>query len=93
MRHVSVAELKANADEILAAASAGEEIQIMREGLGVAKLVVANRPELVDIRTPEQRQQQREAVQDLVEIGRAVLARNGPTTGAEIKAWIEDERG
>lgn len=94
MRHVSIAELKANAEELVAAAEAGEDIAIVREGRDVIRLTLVgtHRPELVDTRTPEQRRQQREAVEALAEIGRAVFARHGPTTAAERRAWIEDER-
>ncbi len=94
MRHLSIAELKANAEELVAAAEAGEDIAIVREGRDVIRLTSfgTDRPKLADTRTPEQRRQQREAVEALMELGREIRARNGPTTAAEIKAWIEDER-
>lgn len=93
MRHVSVAELKANAEELIAAAEAGEEIAIVREGRDVARITVsAHATHLIDDRTPEQKEQQRKAVDALYELGQSIKARSGPTTAAEIREWIEEGR-
>ncbi len=89
---MSIVELKANADEIVSAVHAGEDVEIMREGRSVARLVGADGPELVDARTPEQKRQQYDAVTALMELGREIRARNGPTTAAEIKEWINESR-
>ena len=94
MRHVSIAELKANAEELVAAAEAGEDIAIVREGRDVVRLtgLAARRPELIDTRTPEQRERQRAAVDALYELGLRIRAAHGPTTAAERREWIEDGR-
>lgn len=94
MRHVSIAELKANAEELIAAAEAGEEIAIVREGRDVVRITGfgSRPPELVDMRTPEQRERQRAAVDALYELGQQIRAQHGPTTAAEIREWIDEGR-
>ena len=94
MRHVSIAELKANAEEIVAAAEAGEAIAIVREGRDVIRLtcIGTEGPELVDTRTPEQKAKQKAAVQAAYALGQEILRERGPTTSAERRAWIADDR-
>ena len=94
MRHVSIAELKANAEELVAAAESGEDIAIVREGRDVIKLslIAPVRSMLADTRTPEQRAAQRAAVDAAYALGQEILRAHGPTTSAERRAWIEDGR-
>lgn len=93
MRHVSVAELKANAEELVAAAEAGEVIAIVRDGRDVAQITVgAYAVSRIDSRTPEQQEQQRKAVDAAYALGQDILRTRGPTTSAERRAWIEDGR-
>lgn len=92
MRHVSVAELKANAEELIAAAEAGEEIEIVREGEGVARITIKARAAMADGRTPAQKERQRRAVDAAYALGQEILRTQGPTSSAERRAWIEDGR-
>ena len=94
MRHVSIAELQDHAEEIVAAAEAGEDIAIVRGGRDVIRLtsVGTGRPELVDTRTPEQKAKQLAAVDAAYALGQEILRAHGPTTSAERRAWIEDGR-
>lgn len=93
MRHVSVAELKSDAEELIAAVEAGEEVAVTRDGRDVVRLTltpaaVASR----DDRTPEQKERQRRAVEAMYELGQQIKREHGPTTAAEIRAWIDEDR-
>ena len=94
MRHVSIAELRTNTEELIAAAESGEDIAIAREGRDIVKLsaIARPRPELVDTRTPEQKARQMAAVDAAYALGQEILRTRGPTTSAERRAWIEDGR-
>ncbi len=94
MRHVSIAELKANAEELITAAEAGEEIAIVRGGRDVLKLslIASGRVEPAGMRTPEQKAAQSAAVDAAYELGQQILRAHGPTTSAQRRAWIEDGR-
>lgn len=93
MRHVSVAELKIDAEELIAAVEAGEEIAVTRDGRDIVRLTLAKlAPGATDARTRERKQRQREAVDAAWELGQHVLHTQGPTTGAEIRTWIEEDR-
>ena len=94
MRHVSIAELKANAEELIAAAEAGEDIAIAREGRDIVRLsaFARFRPEIPDNRTPQQKATQRAVVDAAYALGQEILRAHGPTTSAERRAWIEDGR-
>ena len=83
MRHVSVSELKDKASEIVTAAEAGEDITITRHGREVVKLVGLE---------SERMARKRAAVEAGYAFGQEILARRGPTTAAEIRQWIEEDR-
>ena len=83
MRHVSVSELKDKASEIVSAAEAGEDITITRHGREVVKLVGLEQDRMA---------RQRAAVDAAYAFGQEILRKNGPTTAAEIRAWIEEDR-
>ena len=83
MRHVSVSELKDKASEIVTAAEAGEDITITRHGREVVRLVGVQHDRMA---------RQRAAVEAAYALGQEILAKNGPTTSAEIRQWIEEDR-
>lgn len=87
MRHIPIAEFQDRASEIVAAAEAGEEIAITRNGREVVRLVAVER-EAEEHRLARQR----EAVEALSAIGRRIRERRGPTTAAEIREWIDEGR-
>ena len=93
MRHVSIAELKANAEELVVAMEAGEDVAVMLEGRGSVRLTGSPvRHEMADPRSTEQKAEQRAAVDAAYEFGQKILRAHGPTTSAERRAWIEDGR-
>lgn len=83
MRHVPIAQFKDKMSEIMAAAEAGEDIVITRHGRDYMKLVPVAEDRMA---------RQRAAVQDLYNFGQEILRKNGPTTAAEIREWIEEGR-
>lgn len=83
MRHVSISEFQANASELLAAAEAGEEIVLTREGEDILKLGLAEGARMA---------RQRAAVEAMYALGQEMKAKYGPTTAAEIREWIEEGR-
>jgi prevent-host-death family protein len=83
MRHVPISEFETNISEFVAAARGGEEIVVTREGREELRLVMADMAKM---------ERQRAAVEAMYALGQEVLARNGPTTAAERRAWIEDGR-
>ena len=83
MRHVSVSELKDKASEIVSAAEAGEDITITRHGRDVVKLVGLEQDRMA---------RQRAAVDAAYALGQEILRKHGPTTSAEIRAWIDEDR-
>jgi len=83
MRHIPIAEFKDKVSEIVSAAEAGEEIVITRHGRAAVKLVSATEDRLA---------RQRAAVHRALAFRQDVLLASGPTSGAEIRQWIEEER-
>lgn len=83
MRHVPITEFQANAAELLAAAEAGEEIVITRDGRNVLRIGLAEAERLA---------RQAAAVERLVALGREIRATHGPTAAAEIREWVEEGR-
>lgn len=83
MRRVAVAEFKDRASEYIASAEAGEEIEITRHGRVAARLVPPAR---------DSAGEQQELVRKLMELGRQIRAEAGPTSQAEIRAWLEEDR-
>ena len=92
MRHVSVAELKIDAEELIAAVEAGEEVAVTRDGRDVVRLTLVPSMPIADARTPEQKERQRQAVDAAWALGQHILQTRGPTTSAEIRTWIEEGR-
>lgn len=83
MRHVPIAEFKDKLSEIVAAAEAGEEIVITRHGRDVVKIIAVEEDRMA---------RQRAAIRELYAFGQETLRKNGPTTAAEIRAWIDEGR-
>jgi len=83
MRSVSIDEFENNIDDMLAAAEAGEEITITRNGIPAARLTGAG---------DERRHQQRVVVAEMVALGRENLRSFGPTSADEIVAWKNEGR-
>ncbi|HEX8485085.1 hypothetical protein [Sphingomonas sp.] len=83
MRHVPIAEFQDNAVALLAAAEAGEEIVITREGYDVLHLGLTH---------AARRARKAAALNNLHRIGQEVRAKYGPTSAAEIREWIEEGR-
>ena len=88
MRHVSVAELKANAEELIAAAEAGEDIVIAGEHHGLW-LVPTVQQVMGQIALTESR---RAALEDLARFRAELRDRGVTVTQAEIKEWINEGR-
>ena len=83
MRHVPITELTTNISEFVAAARDGEEIVVMSDGHAELRLIMAD-----DAR----RVRKRAVVQAAYALGQEILAKNGPTTSAEIREWIDEGR-
>ena len=83
MRHIPMAEFKDKVAETIAAAEAGEEIVITKHGRETVRLVPVDE---------ERRRRQRAAVEALLALGEEVRAEHGPTSAAEIRAWIDEGR-
>lgn len=83
MRHVPIAEFKDKLSEIVAAAEAGEEIVITRHGRDVVKIIAVEEDRMA---------RQRAAIRELYAFGQEILHTKGPTTSAEIRAWIDEGR-
>lgn len=83
MKHVPIAKFKDRVSEYIAEAEAGDEIIVTRHGKIAARVLP---PEI------DKTALRREAAERLRQLGRKVLATNGPTTSAEIRQWIEEDR-
>lgn len=83
MRHVPIAQFKDKMSEVMAAADAGEEVVITRHGRDYMKLVPLSQDRM---------ERQRAAVNALYALGQEILVKNGPTTAAERRAWINEGR-
>lgn len=86
METVGLFEAKTHLSELVARAEQGEEVIITRHNKPVAKLVPIGEvsPELVA--------QRLKAIEAMQAIGRAIAARGGPVTDAEIQEWIREGR-
>jgi prevent-host-death family protein len=87
MKHVGMFDAKTQLSRLIDKVEKGEEVMITRHGKPVAKLVPAStrRPAL----TPEQVEKRRQALNELLEIGRRL---NLNLTHEEIKKSIEEGR-
>lgn len=83
MRNVAVAEFKDRLSEMIAAAESGEEIVVTRHGRPTVKLVAIQ---------DERRARQKEIAQRAYEFGQHILRTRGPTSSAEIRNWIQEDR-
>ncbi len=83
MRHMPMAEFKDKMAETIAAAEAGEDIVITRHGRQTVRLVPVEE---------ERRIRQRAAVEGLIALGEEIRSKQGPTTRAEIRDWIDEGR-
>ena len=83
MRHVPIAEFETNISEFTAAVRGGEEIVVTREGREELRLVMADMAKM---------ERQRAAVEAMYALGQQIKAKNGPTTAAEIREWIDEGR-
>ncbi len=83
MKHVPVAAFKDKVSHYIAEAEAGDEIVITKHGKEAARLVPPAK---------DKRALRLEAVERLRTLGQKVLAEHGPTTSAEIRQWIEEDR-
>lgn len=83
MRHVPIAQFKDKMSEYMAAAESGEDIVITRHGRDYMKLVPVAEDRMA---------RQRAAVQAAYLLGQEILRKNGPTTAAEIREWIDEGR-
>ena len=87
MRHIPIAEFQDRASEIVAAAEAGEEIAITRDGREVVRLVA------VEQEAEEQRlARQREAVEALLALREELRAKGVHATADELTEWKNDGR-
>ena len=83
MRHVPIAEFKDKVSEMVSAAEAGEDIVITRHGRAVVRLVPTAEDRLAA---------QRAVVEEMYALGQEILRKHGPTTAAEIRQWIDEDR-
>ena len=83
MRHVPIAQFKDKMSEVMAAVEAGEDVMITRHGRDYMKLVPAEEDRIA---------RKRAAIRALSALGDEIRAKNGPTTAAEIREWIEEGR-
>lgn len=87
MRHIPIAEFQDRASEIVAAAEAGEEIAITRDGREVVRLVA------VEQEAEEHRlARQREAVEALLALREELRAKGVHATADEFTEWKNDGR-
>ena len=86
METVGLFEAKTHLSELIARAERGEEVIITRHNKPVAKLVPINEVsgELIARR--------RQALAELQDIGRRMVARGGPITVDEILQWRDEGR-
>jgi prevent-host-death family protein len=84
MKHVGIFDAKTHLSSLIDEVEKGGEIVITRHGKPVAKLVRAR-----DRLTPEEVAKRRQALKELIEIGRRL---NINATQEQIKAWIEEGR-
>lgn len=83
MRHVPIAEFQSNAADLLAAAEAGEDILITRDGKDVLRLSLTEDAQVA---------RRRAAIEAMYALGQEIKAKYGPTTAAEIREWIQEGR-
>ena len=83
MRHVPIAQFKDKMSEVMAAAEAGEDVVITRHGRGYMKLIPFQE---------DRNAMKRDAIRALSALGDEIRAKNGPTSAAEIREWIEEGR-
>ena len=83
MRNVKLSEAKDRLSELVSAVEAGEEVAITKHGRPVVRLVAIEEDRMA---------QQRAIVREMYELGQEILRTNGPTTAAEIRQWIDEDR-